>query len=151
MKLTRSRWMALVIAVIVAADWISKMVVQRRLPLRDRHTIIDGLLSFQHNWNPGIAWGWMSDMPGMWRMPVLTLLTVAAIAATVSIMRGTKDRWIHIAGALVLGGAFGNLGDRLMDGGVTDFIFVHFFSLHLQRGRHRHLHRRRAAGGPHDL
>jgi signal peptidase II len=127
MKLARSRWMAVVIALVVAADWLTKAAVQQRLPLRDRFTIIDGLLSFQHNWNPGIAWGWLRDMPGMWRMPLLTLLTLAAIGATVSIMRGTKDRWIHIAGALVLGGALGNLGDRLMDGGVTDFIFVHFF------------------------
>jgi signal peptidase II len=42
-------------------------------------------------------------------------------------MRQSKDRWIQVAGALVLGGALGNLGDRLVDGGVTDFIFVHFF------------------------
>jgi len=127
MKLSRNRWLAIVIAVIVAADWLTKAAVQQRLPLRDRRTIIDGLLSFQHNWNPGIAWGWLRDMPGAWRMPILTVLSLAAIAATVSIMRGSKDRWIHVAGALVLGGAVGNLGDRLMDGGVTDFIFVHFF------------------------
>jgi signal peptidase II len=127
MKLSRSRGLAILIAFTVASDWISKLIIQRSMPLSDRRTVIDGLLSIQHNWNPGIAWGWLREMPGMWRMPILTALTLAAIAATVSIMRGTKDRWIHVAGALVLGGALGNLGDRLLNGGVTDFIFVHFF------------------------
>lgn len=127
MTLSRNRWLAVLIALTVAADWISKLVVQRSLELRDRREVIDGLLTFQHNWNPGIAWGWLRDMPEAWRIPILTALSLAAIAATVSIMRGTKDRWIHVAGALVLGGALGNLGDRLLNGGVTDFIFVHFF------------------------
>lgn len=127
MMLSRNRRLALVIAGIVAADWITKAVVQQRLPLRMRHTIIDGLLTFQHNVNTGIAWGWLRDLPGSVRMPLLAVLTLVGIGATISIMRQSKDRWIHAAGALVLGGALGNLGDRLLNGGVTDFIFVHFF------------------------
>lgn len=127
MKLSRSRWLAVVIAGIVAADWLTKAAVQQRLPLRDRRTVVEGWLSFQHNINPGIAWGWFRDLPELLRMPLLALLTLVGIGATVSIMRQSRDRWIHVAGALVLGGALGNLGDRLVDGGVTDFIFVHFF------------------------
>jgi signal peptidase II len=127
MKLSRKRWLAIVIAGIVAADWLTKAAVQQRLPLRDRRTIVEGWLSFQHNINPGIAWGWFRDMPGGVRMPLLALLTLVGIGATISIMRQSSDRWIHVAGAFVLGGAVGNLGDRLVDGGVTDFIFVHFF------------------------
>ncbi|HLM67651.1 MAG TPA: signal peptidase II [Longimicrobium sp.] len=127
MKLSRNRRLALVIAGIVAADWLTKAAVQQRLPLRDRRTIVEGWLSFQHNINPGIAWGWFRDMPGGVRMPLLALLTLVGIGATISIMRQSRDRWIHVAGALVLGGAVGNLGDRLVDGGVTDFIYVHFF------------------------
>ena len=127
MKLSRNRRMALVIAGIVAADWITKAAVQHRLPLSDRRTIVEGWLSFQHNINPGIAWGWLREMPDALRMPLLAVLAFVGIGATLSIMRETKDRWIHAAGALVLGGAVGNLGDRLLNGGVTDFIYVHFF------------------------
>lgn len=127
MKLSRNRWLAVVIAGIVAADWLTKAAVQQRLPLRDRRTVVEGWLSFQHNINPGIAWGWFRDLPELLRMPLLALLTLVGIGATMSIMRQSRDRWIHVAGALVLGGALGNLGDRLVDGGVTDFIFVHFF------------------------
>jgi signal peptidase II len=127
MKMSRNRWLALVIAGIVAADWITKAAVQQQLPLRDRRTIVEGWLSFQHNVNTGIAWGWLRDMPHALRMPLLGVLGLVGIAATISIMRQSKDRWIHVAGALVLGGAVGNMGDRLLNGGVTDFIFVHFF------------------------
>lgn len=127
MKLSRNRWLAVVIAGIVAADWASKFLVLNRLPLGGRYTLLDGWLTLQHNWNPGIAWGWFRELPNVLRMPLLAALTLVGIGATASIMRQSKDRWIHVAGALVLGGAVGNLGDRLVDGGVTDFIFVHFF------------------------
>ena len=127
MKLSRNRGLAIVIALIITADWLTKAAVQRQLPLADRRTIVEGWLSFQHNINPGIAWGWFRELPSLWRMPLLVALTLVGIGATISIMRQTGDRWIHVAGALVLGGAIGNLGDRVMDGGVTDFIFVHFF------------------------
>ncbi len=128
MKLSRSRWMAIVIALIIAADWFTKALIQARIPeLGDRRTIVDGWLTFQHNFNTGIAWGWLQDLPGAWRTPLLVVLAGIGLGATVSIIRQSRDRWIHVAGALVLGGALGNLGDRLLNGGVTDFIYVHFF------------------------
>lgn len=128
MKLSRNRWMAVTIALIVAADWATKAIVQRRIALEvERHTVVDGWLSFQHNFNEGISWGLFSEADSPWRLPLLILLTLVGIGATVGIIRGSRDRWIHAAGALVLGGALGNLGDRVLDGGVTDFIFVHFF------------------------
>ncbi len=127
MKLSRNRRLAVVIAGIVAADWMTKAVVQQRLPLRDRHTIVDGWLSFQHNINQGISWGFFSQAHSPWRLPLLIVLGLVGIGATASIILQSRDRWIHVAGALVLGGAVGNLGDRVLDGGVTDFIYVHFF------------------------
>jgi signal peptidase II len=126
MKLSRNRWMALVIALIVAADWATKALVQKRITTE--LTIVDGWLSFQRSFNEGISWG-LFNQPGQnpWRLPMLVVLTLIGIGATASIVRQSRDRWIHVAGALVLGGALGNLGDRVLDGGVTDFIYVHFF------------------------
>jgi signal peptidase II len=128
MKLSRNRWMAVVIALIVAADWLTKAAVQRRFPSEgDRWTLIDGWLTFTHSINHGISWGGLSDSDTAWRFPLIILLTLVGIGATISIVRQSRDRWIHVAGALVLGGAVGNFGDRLLNGGVTDFIYVHFF------------------------
>lgn len=127
MKLSRNRWMAVVIALIVAADWATKALVQQRIPFRDQRTIVEGWLSFTHSFNQGISWGFFSDAHGPWRLPLLIVLGLVGIGATASIILQSRDRWIHVAGALVLGGALGNLGDRVLDGGVTDFIYVHFF------------------------
>jgi signal peptidase II len=127
MMLSRKRWLAIVIAVVVAADWASKVAVRHEIPPAARRDVVAGWLSFQHNFNEGIAFSFFAGMPDAWRLPLLVLLTLVGIGATLSIMRQSRDRWIHVAGALVLGGALGNLGDRLVDGGVTDFIFVHFF------------------------
>lgn len=127
MKLSRNRWMAVVIALIVAADWATKALVQQRIAFHDRHTVVEGWLSFTHSINQGISWGMMSGNHGAWRLPLLIVLGLVGIGATASIITQSRDRWIHVAGALVLGGAVGNLGDRILDGGVTDFIYVHFF------------------------
>jgi signal peptidase II len=127
MMLSRKRWLALLIACVVAADWASKFMIHNRIPLRARRDVVDGWLSFQHNFNQGIAFSWFKGLPDAWRTPLLVVLTLVGISATLMVMRQSRDRWIHVAGALVLGGAIGNLGDRLVDGGVTDFIFVHFF------------------------
>jgi signal peptidase II len=128
MKLSKNRWMAVVIALIIAADWATKALVQRRFPAEgDRRTLIEGWLTFQHSINPGISWGMFSEAHSPWRLPLLIVLTLVGIGATISIIRQSRDRWIHVAGALVLGGALGNFGDRLLNGGVTDFIYVHFF------------------------
>ncbi|HEY7769338.1 signal peptidase II [Longimicrobium sp.] len=120
-KLSRSRWLALVIAAIIAIDWITKAIVQQRLPLYDRRPLIEGLLSFMHTMNPGISWGFFKNLPEAVRLPLIALLTLVGIGVAVWMMWDTRDRWQQIAGAL------GNLGDRLVNGGVTDFIYVHFF------------------------
>lgn len=125
--LSRKRWLALVIALVVVADWTTKFLVRNALPRGTRRTLLEGWLSFQHNVNTGIAWGWLKDLPEGLRMPLLGVLALVGIGATVSIIGQSRDRWTRVAGALVLGGAVGNLGDRLMQGGVTDFILVHFF------------------------
>ena len=127
MKVSRNRWMALVIALIVAADWATKALVQQRIPFQDRRTIVEGWLTFTHSFNEGISWGMFSNADSPWRLPLLIVLGLVGIGATASIIVQSRDRWIHVAGALVLGGAVGNLGDRILDGGVTDFIYVHFF------------------------
>lgn len=128
MKLSRNRSLAVVIVLVTAADWILKAAVQHRLPPRMVHTVVDGWLSLTHTTNHGISWGAMSGTDSPWRYPLILALTLVAIGATVSIIRTSRDPWLRIAGALVLGGAIGNLGDRLFNGGgVTDYIYVHFF------------------------
>jgi signal peptidase II len=127
MKLSTNRRLAVLIILVVIADWTTKFLIRNEIPRGARRTLVDGWFSLQNNFNEGIAFSWLKNLPDVWRMPLLVALTLVGIAATLGIMRQSRDRWIHVAGALVLGGALGNLGDRVVDGGVTDFIFVHFF------------------------
>lgn len=127
MTLSRTRWLAVVIAVVVAVDWVIKGAVQHRLSVRVPHTLVDGWLSLFHTTNHGISWGMLGDAETWWRFPLITLLSVVGIVALASVVRSSRDHWLRVAGALVLGGAVGNFGDRLLDGGVTDYIYVHFF------------------------
>ena len=69
MKLSRNRRLAIVIALVVAADWITKFLIRNEIPRGGRLTLLDGWITLQHNWNPGIAWGWFRELPGMVRMP----------------------------------------------------------------------------------
>lgn len=127
MKLSRNRTLAVIIVLVTAADWMVKAIVQQRIPYRVPQTVVDGWLSLTHTKNHGISWGMMSGSESAWRFPLIVALTLVAIVATASIVRGSRDPWLRLAGALVLGGALGNFGDRVLNGGVTDYIHVHFF------------------------
>lgn len=88
--------------------------------------LIGGLLDLVHAENPGMAFSLMRDWPATLRTYVLTAATISTVAlALIAFGR----RHLSIAGTvglgLVLGGALGNLVDRLRGGTVTDFLYVH--------------------------
>jgi signal peptidase II len=58
---------------------------------------------------------------------MLALAACIGVAVALQILRTTRDAWVKNSAALVIAGALGNLGDRLMDGAVTDFILVRSF------------------------
>jgi len=127
MKLTMRRWLALAIAVVVTLDWGTKFWVHNRMFLGSVRSLLDGWLWLNHQQNPGVAMSWLRDLPGTIRMPLLVTLAVAGMAAVIQILRSTRDDWTRVAAAFVLAGAVGNLGDRLLDGSVTDFIVIRHF------------------------
>jgi signal peptidase II len=127
MKQITRRWLAVALAAIVAADWLTKFLVQNHLRLYSRHAVIDGWLWFAHARNPGIAFSFLRDMPEYLRMPLLVAAAGLGIAVALRIALRTEDALMRIAAGLVVAGALGNLGDRVMNGWVTDFIQVRWF------------------------
>jgi signal peptidase II len=125
--LTRHRWISLGIVGLVLADWSTKFMVHNHILYRDTHAVVEGWLSLTHRRNPGIAFSAFAGTDSPLRTPLLALLALVGIAFAVSILRGARDGWTRAAAALVIAGALGNLGDRLLTGAVTDFIVVHFF------------------------
>ena len=127
MTVTRSRALAVLVAAVTAADWVSKAWVQNRLPVDGWHTVVDGWVVFTHRRNTGVAFSMFAGSEAWWRIALLTLASVVGIVVCVNLIRTTHDRLLHFAAALVVAGAAGNLGDRLLNGAVTDFILVRFF------------------------
>ncbi len=127
----KRRLLLLSLLVIVLDQW-SKWLVEAHLPRHVAQTIIPGLLNFTHVENTGVAFGFFAGagkQGGVW---LLAGLGIAALLLVGLYFWRTPDssRLLLTALALVLGGAVGNLIDRISAGAVTDFIDFYFGSYH---------------------
>jgi signal peptidase II len=118
----------LISAIVVLLDRLSKGSIKAHISAYDTITIIPGLFNIVHTENPGIAFGMLSNASGPWRDIVLIGFSAAVlIAISVMLLRpgSQRDTVLRVALAFILGGAFGNLYDRIVNGTVTDFVEVH--------------------------
>jgi signal peptidase II len=118
----------ILVAAIVGLDQLTKWLVAGRLELHEMRPIIDGLLSLSHVRNRGAAFGILSDADLPYQAVLFSVLSLVALAAiAVYAMRlPVTARLPQLALALVLGGAIGNLIDRLRHGYVVDFVHVYW-------------------------
>lgn len=122
-----NRLLAVVIVLVVAADWLSKLWVTNRLLFGETLEIIDGWFYIIHRQNSGIAFSLFADASTAAAVPLLSALAAVGIAVFIGIFRSAADRWTRFAAAAVIAGAIANLGDRLHNGEVTDFLHLTFF------------------------
>lgn len=122
---------AVALAVFVL-DQATKLLVSSRLGLRDSVQIIDGFLNIVHARNPGAAFSFLADAPAWFRGPFFIGVTIGAIVAVLYVVARLpeEDRRMRAALGGVLGGALGNLADRLAYGEVVDFIDVYWRTHH---------------------
>jgi signal peptidase II len=122
------RWFALA-AVLVAADQISKWAVLAHFAYGERRELT-GFFNLVLVYNKGAAFSMFADAPG-WQTPLLIAFALAA-AGVVSalILRNPGKRLLCLGLALILGGALGNLIDRLRFGHVVDFLDFHAMGWH---------------------
>ncbi len=113
---------------VVALDQATKALLVRWLEPYDSWPLVDGLLSISHVRNRGAAFGLLSELDLPYQPLVLALLSVAALAAIALyfVRLPATARLPRLALTLVLGGAIGNLLDRLRLGYVVDFIHVYW-------------------------
>jgi signal peptidase II len=113
---------------IVVLDQITKWMVRNELPLHDGLPVIPGFFSIIHAANPGGAFSLFADAHDGIRLPFF--FTAAALALTFLIyfvrQIPNDQRLLIFALASVLGGAVGNLIDRVLFGQVTDFLLVYY-------------------------
>jgi signal peptidase II len=114
----------LIALAVLLLDRITKRVVAQTIPLDDVINIIPGFFRLTHLENTGAAFSLFADSTSPFRTTLLIVFSVAALAV-VSILLWKDRRVFHsgtLALSLILGGALGNLWDRLVDGKVTDFL-----------------------------
>jgi signal peptidase II len=125
----RRYWLtAVVAAVVLVADLATKALVEARIPLHHMVPVIDGLVALVHVRNTGAAFSLLAEAPEALRIPLFVAIAIAAAVVVLSFIRRLEDRqWgVTTALALVLGGAVGNLVDRLRYGAVVDFLLVYW-------------------------
>lgn len=118
--------------VILVPDLITKIMVQAEFALWSVTPVIPGLFNLSHVHNKGSAFGFLNDTGIDWQVPLLIGTNVLAIGFMVYLLRTSKKPGLALTAGLglILGGAFGNLIDRVWHGYVIDFLDFHINNYH---------------------
>lgn len=120
------RWLWIA-ALVILLDQLSKAWIVQHMAL-DQSVVLLPVLSVMRRANPGAAFSLLAGASGWqrWFFSVIAILLSAAILAYLHRIDGRRERLLAVALSLVLGGAIGNLADRLRLGQVVDFVVVHW-------------------------
>jgi len=121
----------LVVAVLILDRW-TKLLIQKRFELNGSISVIDGLFNITYVRNTGVAFGIFSSISSPAKTVLLSVFTACAavVVVTYSVRSPARNRLLQIALSLILGGALGNLYDRLVYGYVVDFLELYAGSYH---------------------
>ena len=119
-------------SIVFALDRLSKRIIESRMSVFDTHTVIPGFFDIVHAQNRGAAFSMFADSTSPWRPFFLIGLSLAALVLVAGILRkaSSLDKPTAIGLSLILGGALGNVFDRIVSGAVTDFLDFYIGALH---------------------
>jgi signal peptidase II len=122
-------WLSLAI---IAMDQLAKAVVRATLQLYDTRTIVPGFIDLIHVHNEGVAFGLLNDSHVPFKGWITTALAALALIGIGFYARHIREdeRLARIGLSLILGGAIGNLADRLRQSYVIDFVDVYWRHWH---------------------
>jgi signal peptidase II len=122
-------WIALAVVVL---DQIVKAIVRREIALNESITVIPGFFDLTRVHNTGTAFGFMNATDFPFKTLILACVAIGALAA-LAMYAATlpANQWLARIGlALILGGAAGNLIDRITEGYVVDFVDLYWSGWH---------------------
>ncbi len=122
----------LLVAVTLILDRWTKALIQSRFELNESANLVDGFFNITYVRNTGVAFGIFSSISSPAKSALLSVFTaIAAIVVVVySVRSPVRNRLLQAAYGLILGGALGNLYDRLAYGYVVDFLEFYVRSYH---------------------
>ncbi len=128
-----SRRLLIVLGVLtVVLDQGTKAAVRTLLPLYDSVAVIPGFLDFTYVQNTGAAFGLLNSADVPFKPAIMTVVALTALIAisTYAMKTSSQDPMGQIGLALVMGGAVGNLIDRVTTGYVVDFVDAYWGDWH---------------------
>jgi signal peptidase II len=122
-------WTALAVIVI---DQMVKAIVRREIALNESITVIPGFFDLTRVHNTGTAFGFMNTTDFPFKTVILAAIAIGALAALAmyAATLPASQRLARIGLALILGGAAGNLIDRVSEGYVVDFVDLYWSGWH---------------------
>src|SRR5262245_60265997 len=117
---------------IVAIDQFTKAMVRASLPLHESVTIIPGIVDFTHVRNTGAAFGILNVVDFPFKTVVIAFIATAALVGVGMYAASLAHHQLvaRVGLALIIGGAAGNLIDRVLVGSVVDFVDVYWRGWH---------------------
>lgn len=128
--LSMRKYYLLIALAVVALDRFTKRLVARDIPLHDSKKMITGFFYLTHVENRGAAFSLFADSPGEWKIAMLVMFSIIALVVVSALLwrSGHTLTTTGVGLALILGGALGNLWDRLLSGRVVDFLLFYIGS-----------------------
>jgi signal peptidase II len=122
-------WLPVLIVVI---DQITKALVRSSVPLNSSVPVVQGFLDFTHVQNTGTAYGFLDQVDFPFKTAVIACFATAALIGVGFYSASLAHQQVvaRVGLALIIGGAAGNLVDRVITGSVVDFVDVYWRSHH---------------------
>lgn len=129
----RYRIIGLVAAVVFVLDQLSKLWIQQAIPVWEKgFTVIPGFFDIVHILNRGAAFGFLNRHDIDWQRPFFIVVSILAVGLIWVLAKSQEDDGpFYVYGlGLILGGALGNLLDRVRLGVVVDFLDFYIGDMH---------------------
>jgi len=126
------KYFFLIAGMVLLLDRLAKWAVASNIPLRDSVTVIPGFFHLTHVQNTGAAFGLFAESSAHWIVGALVSFSAIALVIVSGLLwkNGHALSTTTIALSLILGGATGNLWDRMTTGRVVDFLDFYVGSYH---------------------
>ena len=112
---------------VFALDRLTMWIFESRVSFFDTYKVIPGFFDIVRSQNRGVAFGIFNDSTSEWRTTLLIVAALVAVALVTGMLWNARklDRYSVWGFSLILGGAAGNLFDRVVYGHVTDFLLLY--------------------------
>ncbi len=121
------RYQISITTLVFLLDRVTKWLVEQRIPMHQTIGVVPGFFSLTHVLNPGAAFSLFSEPSSKWKVTMLIAFSVLAlVVVAVLLWKSASSRVItSVSLALIMGGALGNLWDRVSRGEVVDFLLFY--------------------------